>query len=286
MRVDEAFAGERAAGRCALSFEMFPPKGALTLEEARGIAGELAPLDPTFVSVTCSAGGSGNGGATLEIASMLARDLGVTSVAHLTCMGLTKEALAEKIGAFRAAGVENVLALRGDPVPGAGVEDYPLARDLIPELAAAGFCVGAAAYPEGHIACDDLDEDVRRLRQKQDAGARFLVTQLCFDNQAILRFLDRARAAGITVPIAVGIMPFMSKAQLERMVFMCAASLPSPVIKLLAKYEGDPAALRQAGVDYACRQLEGLRDAGVDGLHVYAMNRPAVARACAAAVRG
>lgn len=286
MRVDEAFERERAAGRCALSFEMFPPKGALTLDEAHVIAGELAPLDPTFVSVTCSAGGSGNGGATLEIASMLARDLGVTSVAHLTCMGLTREGLDEKVAAFRAAGVENVLALRGDPVPGAGAADYPLARDLVADLAEAGFCVGAAAYPEGHIACDDLMEDVRRLRQKQDAGARFLVTQLCFDNETILRFLDRAHAAGITVPIAVGIMPFMSKQQLARMVFMCAASLPSPIIKLLAKYEDNPESLRQAGVDYACRQLDGLRAQGVDRLHVYAMNRPAVAKACAAAVRG
>ena len=286
VRVDEALAAARTEGRCALSFEMFPPKGALTLEEARVLAGKLAELAPDFVSVTCSAGGSGNAGATQDITAMIAREFGVSAVAHLTCMGLTRTALAEKIAAFKAAGIENVMALRGDPVPGADVEDYPFAKDLIPELAAAGFCVGAAAYPEGHIACDDLDEDVRRLKQKQDAGARFLVTQLCFDNEAVLRFLDRARAAGITVPIAVGIMPFMSKQQLSRMVFMCAASLPAPVIKLLAKYEGDPEALRQAGVAYACRQLEDLRAHGVEALHVYTMNRPAVARACAAAVRG
>lgn len=286
MRVDEAYAQAREAGRTALSFEMFPPKGALTLEEARGIAGELAELDPAFVSVTCSAGGSGNAGATQDIASMIARECGVASVAHLTCMGLTRADLAEKIASFKAAGIENVMALRGDPVPGAAARDYRFAKDLVPELAAAGFCVGAAAYPEGHIACDDLALDIRYLREKQEAGASFLVTQLCFDNEVILRFLDRARAAGVTVPVAVGVMPFMSKQQLERMVFMCAASLPAPVIKLLAKYEDDPAALRQAGIDYACRQLAGLKEHGVEHLHVYAMNRPTVARACAAAVRG
>jgi len=149
----------------------------------------------------------------------------------------------------------------------------------------AGFCVGAAAYPEGHIDCLDFDESIRHLKEKQDAGAQFFVTQLFFDNDLALRFLDAARKAGITVPITFGIMPFLSKVQIQRMVFMCGASLPSPIIKLLAHYEDDPKALRQAGIDYACQQFVGLSKEGVDGLHVYTMNRPDIAQAAVQALR-
>lgn len=284
MRVDEVFRLRSEEKGCALSFEMFPPKGELTLDRANEVAAEFAPLAPDFVSVTYSASGSGNAEATSAIASMISEEFGVSSVAHLTCMGLSRSELAEKIGEFKAAGVQNVLALRGDPVPGQEVRDYRYAKDLIPDLVEAGFCVGAAAYPEGHIACDDLDLDVERLKEKQDAGASFLVTQLCFSNEELYRFRDRAARAGVTVPVTYGIMPFMSKQQLERMVFMCGASLPSPVIKLLARYEDDPVALRQAGMDYACRQIEDLVSHGVEGIHVYTMNRPDVARVCAGAV--
>ena len=139
--------------------------------------------------------------------------------------------------------------------------------------------MGAAAYPEGHIECDDLALSVEHLKLKQDAGASFFVTQLFFDNEHFYRFADLAEKAGITVPITCGIMPFMSRQQISRMVFMCGASLPSPVIKLLAKYESDPQSLRQAGIDYACRQLIDLASHGVDGCHVYTMNRVDVARA-------
>ena len=149
----------------------------------------------------------------------------------------------------------------------------------------AGFCVGGAAYPEGHLTCDDLPTSVKHLKQKQDAGAGFFVTQLFFDNDYFYRFLELADAAGITVPITAGIMPFMSKQQITRMVFTCAASLPSPVIKILARYEDDPESLRQAGIEYACRQLEDLKAHGAEGLHVYTMNRPDVARACMSALR-
>lgn len=290
MRVDDIFRNARQAKEQPVSFEMFPPKGELTLEQARDIAGELAQLGPDFISVTYSAGGSGNSGATASIASMISHELGVASVAHLTCISLTRDGLREKIDEFRAAGIENVLALRGDLPAGmseaeAGDIAFPYAKDLVPELVDAGFCVGGAAYPEGHLTCEDLNLSVEHLKQKQDAGASFLVTQLCFDNEYIYRFLDMARAAGITVPITVGIMPFMSKQQITRMVFTCGASLPSPVIKLLAKYEDDPESLRAAGIDYACRQLEDLAAHGVDGLHVYAMNRPSVARAAMSALR-
>ncbi len=181
-------------------------------------------------------------------------------MAHLTCVGRSHADIAAKIDEYRTAGVENILALRGDLPAGATEDDkpasdYAYARDLIPELVDAGFCVGAAAYPEGHIACEDLNLSVEHLKQKQDAGASFFVTQLFFDNECFYRFRELADKAGITVPITAGIMPFMGKSQISRMVFMCGASLPSPVIKILAKYENDPESLQAAGVDYAARQL-------------------------------
>ena len=274
-----ACVSELFCGKQPLSFEIFPPRGDLTEVEARRVAGELAELNPAFISVTYSAGGSGNSGATTTVASLIQNELGVPSVAHLTCQGLTRAMLEEKIAEMRAAGIKNVLALRGDPRPDAPQGDFAYAADVIPVLREAGFCVGAAAYPEGHVTCTSLEDDIAHLREKQDAGAQFLVTQLFFDNEDFFRFRDLAARAGIAVPITCGIMPFMSKNQVSRMIFMCGASLPSPIIRLLNRYEGDDEALCRAGIEYAAAQLRGLRDAGADGLHVYTMNKPAVARA-------
>ncbi|HIR90844.1 MAG TPA: methylenetetrahydrofolate reductase [Candidatus Limicola stercorigallinarum] len=284
MRVDHIFANARAAGIQPISFEMFPPKGELTLDRAREVAQGFSRLAPDFVSVTYSAGGSGNSAATAAIASMISSEFGIPSVAHLTCISLTPEALAEKIVELKTAGIENVLALRGDLPAGmseaeAGELAFPYAKDLIPALCDAGFCVGGAAYPEGHLTCDNLATSVKHLKQKQEAGASFFVTQLFFDNEYFYRFRELADAAGITVPITAGIMPFTSKQQVTRMVFTCAASLPAPVIKILARYEHDPESLRAAGIEYACKQLEDLAAHGADGLHVYTMNRADVAEA-------
>ncbi len=291
MRVDEVFKQAASQGTAPVSFEMFPPKGELTLDTAREVAGNLCKLSPSFVSVTCSAGGSGNGATTAPIAHMITSEFNTPSVAHLTCVGRTHADIAAKIDEYRSAGVENVLALRGDLPAGATEDDkpasdYAYARDLIPELVDAGFCVGAAAYPEGHIDCLDFKKSIEHLKEKQDAGAQFFVTQLFFDNDCALEFLEAARNAGITVPITFGIMPFLSKAQISRMVFMCGASLPSPIIKLLARYEEDPESLRAAGIEYACDQMEGLAQAGVDGIHVYTVNQPSIARAAVARLRG
>ncbi len=162
--------------------------------------------------------------------------------------------------------------------------DFRYACELIPRLKEVGLCVGAAAYPEGHIDCLDPRENIRHLRAKQDAGADFFITQLFFNNDDFYRFREAAESAGVTAPISCGIMPFLGKSQIQRMVFLCGSSLPAPIIKLLAKYEDDPASLRQAGIEYACNQLVDLGRHGVDGLHVYAMNQPDIACAAAEAV--
>lgn len=172
MRVDEVFKQAASQGTAPISFEMFPPKGELTLDTAREVAGNLCKLSPSFVSVTCSAGGSGNGATTAPIAHMITSEFDTPSVAHLTCVGRSHADIAAKIDEYRTAGVENILALRGDLPAGATEDDkpasdYAYARDLIPELVDAGFCVGAAAYPEGHIACEDLNLSVEHLKQNR-----------------------------------------------------------------------------------------------------------------------
>ncbi|WP_428421910.1 methylenetetrahydrofolate reductase [Paraeggerthella hominis] len=258
----------------------------MTLDAAHGVAASLADLVPDFISVTYSAGGSGNQQATAEVASLIHHDFDVPSVAHLTCINSTEEALTAAIDDLRRRGVSNVLALRGDVVSACDPSPFKYAKDLIMRLADEGFCIGAAAYPEGHIECTDFKASVAHLKQKQDAGASFFVTQLFFDNQYYYRFREAAERAHVTVPITCGIMPFLSKAQIQRMVFMCGASLPSPIIKLLAKYENAPDSLRSAGIEFACEQLVDLQKHGVDGLHIYTMNQPDIARACVGALRG
>lgn len=285
-QITDIYRTAKAQGRQPVSFEIFPPKGDLTLETAHEMAGQLAGLVPDFISVTYSAGGSGNKRATAEVAAMIQSDFDVPTVAHLTCADATDEALSGAIDDLKRKGVQNVLALRGDAAPSCeSAGTYRFAKDLVACLAEEGFCVGAAAYPEGHIACSDARANIEHLKQKQDAGAAFFVTQLFFDNAYFYRFWEAALAAGITAPIACGIMPFLGKAQIQRMVFMCGASLPSPIIKLLARYENDPDDLRRAGIEYANEQLVDLAAHGVDGLHVYTMNQPDIARANVAALR-
>lgn len=274
MRIVEAY----RAAKIPLSYEMFPPKGEMGLEEARDVLTGLAPLDPAFVSVTYSAGGSGNSKRTVDICALGTRAYGLTMMAHLTCAGSDRASIARNIEALKAAGVENVLALRGDLGQVPASPDYRFAKDLIPQLREAGFCVGAAAYPEGHIDCLDAKENVAHLKEKEEAGAQFFVSQLFFDNECAYRFLDECRAARIHAPIEFGIMPVTSKAQVTRMVFMCGASLPARLVKMLARYEDKPAELRKAGIEYAADQLADLARHGVDGLHVYCMNKADTAR--------
>ncbi|MBQ9690503.1 MAG: methylenetetrahydrofolate reductase [Eggerthellaceae bacterium] len=268
----------------AFSFEIFPPKGDLAIEQARTILGDLRHYDPAFISVTYSAGGTGNSDKTIDIARMGSEEFNVRTMAHLTCVNSSKQDIDQVIERMKHAGIKNVLALRGDLREGCQTSDFSYAKDLIPLLRDAGFSVGAAASTEGHIDCLDFNTSLEHLKEKQDAGAQFFVTQLFFDNEYALRFAQAAEDAGITVPITYGIMPFLSKNQVSRMIFMCGASLPSAIIKLLNRYDGNDEDLRKAGIEYACQQLIDLHTAGITNLHGYIMNQPDIAQSMHAAL--
>lgn len=258
-----------------ISLEIFPPKGDMDIRDFRNVLDGLRRAEPNFISVTYSAGGSGNTHKTADLAEIITKEYGISSCAHITCATSSKEKFFENITSMKSKGIENVLALRGDST---GEKSYyNHATDIIPILKENGFCVGGACYPEGHISCDNLCDDVDYLKLKQDVGASFLISQLFFDNSAYYRFLDIARKKGVNIPIIAGIMPMMSKSQVTRMIFMCGASLPSQIIRILNKYENNEDDLKKAGIEYAGGQLADLIKNGADGVHIYTMNRPDVA---------
>ncbi len=275
MRIDEIIKNQGPT----VSFEIFPPKKDMELAAINELLSSLTELRPDFISVTYGAGGKGPRGKTAQLAAMV-KDFGVESIAHLTCIGSNKSEIDEMCTALHGLGIENILALRGDvrddmPING----DYKLAKDLISDINGRGFCIGAAAYAEGHINCERMEDNIEYLYQKEQAGATFFITQLFFDNRLFYEFRDKAAARGIKAPIIPGIMPMMSRAQTERMIFMCAASLPSKMIKLLNKYADDADGLRSAGIEYAISQMTELMEQKCDGVHVYTMNKSDVAAA-------
>ena len=281
MRISQILASKQT-----FSFEIFPPRGDLPVKQAMLVAGQMAEVHPDWISVTFSAGGSGNTQNTARIASQIQSQTGTNALAHLTCLGSSTHDVDEYVDQLRMGGVQNVLALRGDPMPGREVRDFAYASELIAYLkqTAPDLCVGAACYPEGHVEASSLQSDIEHLKAKQDAGADFLVTQLFFDNEYFYRFREACVRARIKIPITVGIMPFTSTKQITRMAFTCGASIPACVIKRLIAAGDDPAAQARAGVEYACEQLRDLAQNGVDGLHIYSMNNPAVAHATHAAL--
>ena len=272
---------DKLAERQTFSFEIFPPKGDMPLETAYAVAGEMATDRPDWISVTYSAGGSGNSANTVPIARQIEHDLGVTALAHLTCLGSAREDVDAYVEELAAAGVENVLALRGDRAPGREARDFAHASDLIAYLRSRGtdLCIGAACYPEGHVESPSEEESFRSLYLKQEAGADYLVSQLFFDNEDFYRFREKCLRHRVRLPIVAGIMPFTSVKQIQRMAFTCGASIPAKVVKRLVLAGDDPADQARAGVEYACEQLADLAANGVDGLHVYSMNKPSVAHA-------
>lgn len=276
MKISSLF-GKR---KTVLSFEVFPPKKTSPVETIYDTLGQLKDLSPDFISVTYGAGGNAANTVTCDIASYIANTLNIPSVAHLTCVYSTKETVLKQLEMFREKGVENILALRGDVNPEIPrLHDFEYASDLTAFIKANGdFHVSGACYPEGHLEAPSIVEDIRNLRHKTDAGAEHLMSQLFFDNSAFYNFREKALIAGINVPIEAGIMPVVNKKQIERMVSMCGASLPAKFSKVMQKYENNPEALRDAGIAYAVDQIVDLISNGVDGIHLYTMNNPYVAR--------
>ena len=283
MKVSEIFKNK---DRAVFSFEMFPPKKTSPIESVYSKLEEIRALKPDFISVTYGAGGTGGHSRTCEIASKIKNDFGVESVAHLTCVNSTKQIIDENLEDFKAHGIENILALRGDYVEGVEPKkEFLHASDLCAYIKSKGdFDLAGACYPEVHGEAEDEVADVLNLKKKVDAGAEHLISQLFFDNNAFYRFRERTRIAGIDVPIEAGIMPVTNKSQIERMVSMCGASLPAKFAKIMQKYDTKPEALRDAGIAYAVEQIVDLLANGVDGIHLYTMNNPYVARKISEAV--
>lgn len=277
---------ELFAKKTVFSFEVFPPKRDIPVETVYPTLDELSKLHPDFISVTCGAGGTG-GNRMVEVATYI-KQLGCETAAHMPCIYLTEEAALQNLKELKEAGIENILALRGDEVPGRErAHVFEHASDLITFIRekAPEFNVIGACYPEGHTEAKTLAADVRNLKIKVDAGANELISQLFFDNTMFYRFLERCEIAGIQVPIEAGIMPVTNKAQIERMVSMCGATLPIKFQRAIAKYGDKPEAMRDIGIAYAIDQIADLLANGVDGIHVYTMNNPYIAKKIAEAVK-
>ncbi len=267
--------------KTVLSFEVFPPKRTDAVDTVYSTVAALKELTPDFISVTYGAGGGrATCDATLSIASAIKYEYGIESVAHLPCIGLTKEEATNQLERFKAAGIENILALRGDiPEGGAPSGDFAHASDLISFIRERyDFNLIAACYPEGHNESESVLADIHNLKIKTDAGATQLITQLFFDNDYFYRFLERCRLANIDVPIEAGIMPVANKKQIERMVTLCGVTLPKKFVATMTRYEDNPEALRDAAIAYAVDQIVDLIAQGVDGIHLYTMNNPYIAR--------
>ena len=266
----------------SLSFEVFPPKTDDVYDGVKTATEEIAKLRPAFMSVTYGAGG-GTSKYTLEIAKNLKDRFGVESLAHLTSVSATRETVRARIEDFKAAGIENVMALRGD-IPQAMLSEdrsnwaYRHAVDLVRELKERGdFCIGGACYPEVHPESANQKEDIKYLKEMVEAGCEFLTTQMFFDNNLLYNFLYKIREAGITVPIVAGIMPITNAKQVERALTLSGSFMPQRFKSLVDKFGDDPAAMKQAGIAYATDQIIDLYANGIEHVHVYSMNKPDVA---------
>lgn len=285
MRVDELYRRDEPC----FSFEFFPPKTEPGEERLFQTLHELAPLGPGFVSVTYGAGGSTRA-KTLDWTRRIHEEVGLEVMHHLTCLGHTRAELEAIVDRIVAAGLENILALRGDLPQGGNphpeglhhaVDLVRLVRERDPQVA-----VGVAGYPEGHLECRDRGEDIRHLKEKVDAGADFVITQLFFDNAFYYDFVDRCRTAGITVPIVPGLMPITNFEQIQRFTRMCGATLPMRLLLELERRRDDPEAIVQLGVAHATIQCVELLDRGAPGVHFYTLNKSKATRMIFAALTG
>ena len=264
--------------KTGLSFEVFPPKKDDEFDNVYPILQQLAELRPDFISCTYGAGGS-RAGKTIEITSYIRQQLQIDAIAHITCVGFTKEDLHRNCEALQEAGVNHVLALRGDRPLSMSDEQFDsrefyYATDLVRHLKEhTGLQISGACYPEKHFEAPSLEEDLKHLKEKVEAGVTSLVSQMFFDNTFFYRFLDKAHAMGIHVPIHAGIMPITTAKQLGTTVSLSGSSVPKALADIIATYGDDKEDMRKAGIDYAVRQIRDLREHGVDGIHIYSMNK-------------
>ena len=276
MKIPELFKN----GHTVFSFEVFPPKKDSDVSVVYNTLEQLGDLHPDFISVTYGAGGSAAGASTTELVRYIKENLHTESIAHLTCVNSTHADIDSKILEFKENGIENVLALRGDINPNIPPKhEFLHASDLIEYMKPrSDMLFSGGCYPEVHPESESLVEDIRHLKRKVDAGASHLISQLFFDNNSFMDFLEKARIAGINVPIEAGIMPCVNAKQIQRMVSMCGASLPLKFTKMINRYGDNPEAMRDAGIAYAVDQIIDLVAQGVDGIHLYTMNNPYIAR--------
>ena len=264
--------------KTSLSFEVFPPKKDEEFENVYQILRDLAKLNPDFISCTYGAGGS-RAGKTVEIKSFIQKELQIDAIAHITCVGFTRNDLERNCAALKEAGVNHVLALRGDRPMSMTDEQYDqrefhYATDLVQHLKAnTELCISGACYPEKHFESPSLEEDLRHLKEKVDAGVTSLISQMFFDNKFFYRFLDKARNLGIQVPVHAGIMPITTAKQLGTTVSLSGSSVPKELADIIAIYGDNKEDMRKAGIDYAVRQIRDLKEHGVDGIHIYSMNK-------------
>jgi len=269
--------------KVTISFEVFPPKKQDGFDSVAQSATELVNLHPDFISITCGAGGTTRGN-TAALAQVI-QEKNTMALAHLTCVRSSMEEIQSQIADYKNRGIQNVLALRGD-MPrdmAEGENVFPSglthSSDLVPLLKEAGFCVGGACYPEGHPESRNRDTDIEGLKHKVDAGVDFLTTQMFFDNDMLYSFLYRLQSAGIHVPVLAGIMPITSASQVNRMIDLSNAYIPRKLLSLCDKFRDSNEAMWQAGIAYATDQIIDLISNGIRGIHIYTMNKPAVAQA-------
>jgi methylenetetrahydrofolate reductase (NADPH) len=279
-----------SAGRPLFSFEFFPPKDDASAADLMAVIRDLKQLQPDFVSVTYGAGGSTRR-KTLELVTRIKRDIGIEPVAHLTCVGHSKTEIHDILQEFADNGIENILALRGDPPKGQTAfvphpEGYQHANELVEAVARKGFCIGVAGYPEKHPEARTLEEDLRNLKKKVDAGASFITTQLFFHNTRYFDFLSQARAIGIQVPILAGIMPITNYSQIQRFTQLCGATLPVSLTKELQPVQEDLNTVSRIGVRYAAQQCRELLQKGAPGIHFYTLNKSRSTREILEHLRG
>ncbi len=279
MRVTEIFDAKKKEGKPVLSFEIFPPKKEEALKNIDATLERLCDLHPDFISVTFGAGGSAVDNQTVELAKKIKNKYGVEPIVHLTCLHYSREEIGNILNQLKDNGIENVLALRGDVNPNVPMKhDFQYANELVEYIRQCGsFHISGACYPETHLEAPDAITDIHNLKKKVDAGVTHLVSQLFFDNEVFYSFYEKTRIAGINTPIEAGIMPVTNRAQIERMVNICGATLPEKFQRILHKYDSNKEALLDAGMAYAINQIVDLIANDVDGIHIFTMNNPTVA---------